>query len=118
MPDLVKHREQIVSNEDFFVRINEKDPKFYDWNLTVMFYTILHYSDAFLFLKGYRDIEGYKKRESLIDQFFSKDERAKYRNLKNASVDSRYKVLCLGGQAQHRCIHIHQNIFTPLKQSL
>jgi hypothetical protein len=115
MPGKGKHKEQIESNKQFFSFINKDESKFFDWNITVLFYTILHYADAFCAGKGYSKIENHKERNKLLYDFLEEKDYRLYLRLLNASKDSRYEVRCLGEKARNYCLQIHQDVYIPLK---
>lgn len=47
MPLFKDHLEKALSNREFLAVINEHSPKHYDWQVTVCFYTALHFVSAY-----------------------------------------------------------------------
>jgi len=114
MPNKNKHLQQIESNKDFFKKIRDNyDTKFFDWKITTLFYTILHYAEALCATKGchYRK---HRERQEKLERLLPDPEYRLYLRLKNESENSRYKVRCLDSQARERCLKVYQHLYVPL----
>lgn len=64
MPGVQVHLDQAGHNETFFSRIDVGS--FSDWAVTVLFYSALHYIDAYLAARGHYDPGGHDVRDDLI----------------------------------------------------
>ena len=118
MPIKVKHIEQFTSNQKFFEQIIKLDPKYFDWNITVLFYIILHYADALCADHGYSEFRGHAERENQLKKILPNKEFRLYLHLKNASIMARYKVKFLSKNSQEYCLKVHRDLFLPLKESI
>jgi len=115
MPNKNKHLQQIQSNKDFFEKIRDDyDTKFFDWKITTLFYTILHYAEALCSNRGSHSRD-HREREEKLEKILPNSELRLYRRLKNESKASRYGVECLGKQAQERCLKVYQELYVPLQ---
>lgn len=89
MPDVAEHIAQAHHNERFFATI---DPAQYsDWAVTVLFYSALHYIDAYLATTGYLDPGTHPERLRLIrSNAVTRAVYREYSRLKNYSENARY----------------------------
>ncbi|MEA3421361.1 MAG: hypothetical protein U9Q97_06770 [Acidobacteriota bacterium] len=93
MPSLEKHIKQAEKNERFFNDFDLKNTQFLDWAITALFYSALHYVDAYLAIRSQHP-SNHKKRgwwlnreQNLRHIYYD------YAELKNRSEDARYKIL-------------------------
>ena len=95
MPSKEQHVEQASKNERFYNSFDLDKTEFLDWAVTALFYSLLHYVDAYLAVKG---VKGYHPKshanrtplvsmESNLKQIYSK-----YRRLKDESELARYQI--------------------------
>lgn len=89
MPDVSTHLQQATHNEAFFSGINLD--VYGDWAVTVLFYTALHYIDAYLATVGQLDPGSHDVRDSLIGRYApTRQVWREYRRLKSFSRSARY----------------------------
>ena len=90
MPALNQHLPLAESNEGFAESIAELPNRFPDWEITVLFYSALHYADAFL---ATQDIHprSHDSRIRSIRSLISVWED--YRDLYQLSLDARYNAV-------------------------
>ena len=89
MPDTRVHLDQARHNEAFF---SEMSLDLYgDWAVTVLFYSALHYIDAYLAKMGHIDPGSHDVRDGLVSRFPETRAVARqYFRLKNFSSSARY----------------------------
>ena|SRR5437879_869497 len=89
MPATPEHLDQARRNEGFFASI---DLSVYgDWAATVLFYTALHYVDAYLATEGHVDPGDHDARDTLMKDFApTRAIWREYCRLKNHSRSARY----------------------------
>lgn len=87
MPALQQHIAQAVRNEEFADTISSLQTRFTQWEITALFYSVLHYADAFLATRGHHP-SNHQERRRLVAQFtgFQKE----YENLYDLSIKARY----------------------------
>lgn len=95
MPQSKFHLDQARKNEEFFRQFDLATSRYFDWAVTALFYSALHYLDACLHehrprqqLAGYHP-ETHEQRTPLIGRNFPRVYRS-YRELKDRSEDARY----------------------------
>lgn len=89
MPARDDHIEQARHNARFYATINKS--AFKDWAVTVLFYTGLHYIDAFLAQKRNIHPSQHKARDNAVAMVAElKPIYGNYSALKNASFNARY----------------------------
>jgi hypothetical protein len=115
MPDLRAHKRQVQSNLKFNSALNQFGQDFFDWRITTLFYTIVHYADALCAKNGYETVVDHKDRENKLYSLIPRNFFTLYRGLKNASIKSRYEVHCLGPHAAPYWNQVYQNYYSPLK---
>ena len=114
MPGVQEHLVQAGHNETFFGRIDVGS--FSDWAVTVLFYSALHYIDAYLATQGYYDPGGHDVREDLI----RRDSNVRplypsYARLKNFSRSARY----YGSRySDSQVTGLYRGSFEPIKRHL
>lgn len=87
MPALQHHIAQAVRNEEFVNTISGLQTRFAEWEITAMFYSGLHYVDAFLATHGYHP-SNHQERRRFVRQLTNL--RAEYENLYDLSIKARY----------------------------
>ena len=90
MPTLNQHLSLAESNERFAESIAELPTRFPDWEITVLFYSALHYVDAFLSTQGIHP-RSHDSRIQSIRSFINIWEN--YRDLYHLSLDARYNTV-------------------------
>ena len=75
-------------NERFVEAISTLPQRFPDWEVTVLFYSVLHYASAFLATQGYFP-ENHSDRNNLVGNLTNIG--TEYRNLYSLSLDARYR---------------------------
>lgn len=88
--DLKDHLEKAESNQRFLNSFDLYRTGFLDWAIVAIFYTALHYVDAYLASKGHVEIAGgHQERNSLVREQLSSIE-SQYMTLYWASRNARY----------------------------
>ena len=90
MPTLNQHLPLAESNERFVESISSLPARFPDWEITALFYSALHYVDAFLSTQGIHP-RSHENRIRSIRQYA--DSWEDYRDLYNLSLDARYNMV-------------------------
>ena len=62
MPDLASHLLQAQKNERFYQQLNLDNTEFHDWAVIGLFYSALHYVDAYLATQGLENISNHGVR--------------------------------------------------------
>lgn len=84
-----QHISQAQHNELFLSSI-EKTPDYLDWKFIVLFYSALHYGDAFLAKKYRKHCKTHTDRKNTYSQINRKDLFLAYKNLEDFSRTARY----------------------------
>lgn len=90
MPSLNQHLPLAESNERFAESIAALPTRFPDWEITVLFYSALHYVDAFLSTQGIHP-RNHDSRIRSIRSYINAWED--YRDLYHLSLDARYNTV-------------------------
>ena len=92
MPTEKQHLQQAAHNEKFFYDYDLVNSPYIDWSVVVLFYAALHYVEAF-FAKQSPAIHctRHPERDREVNRLLS-PLYADYRDLKNDSVEARYKM--------------------------
>lgn len=117
MPKLVLHEGQIASNEAFYKELNQNGSNYYDWLITILFYTILHYADAYCAKvnKGIIKFENHRSRETRLNSLIEEKYYYMYLQLKNRSRMARYDVAMIGDDANAQWSNIYKDLYLPLR---
>ena len=70
MPTLQQHIGQAIRNEEFADTISGLQTRFTQWEITALFYSVLHYVDAFLATHEHHP-SSHRERRRLVAQFTS-----------------------------------------------
>ena len=104
MPSRDEHLERARQNEEFAGSLDIDRAIQADWAVTILFYSALHYVDAYLAVKSYHPPD-HDARDSEIENNGSLADIYKdYRRLKDRSREARYNVA-----------NFHPDQFPPLK---
>jgi uncharacterized protein (UPF0332 family) len=93
MPSVNEHIQQAEKNERFFNDFDLKNTQFLDWAITALFYSALHYVDAYLATKSQHPFNHRKRDWRLTKEQKLKNIYSYYVELKNRSEDARYKIV-------------------------
>lgn len=86
----MQHKLQGEHNEQFLNTLGSSS-EFIDWKFVVLYYSALHFGDAYIAKKGITEIKNHKERKILYADKLSRQEFASYRILENASIIARYR---------------------------
>ena len=114
MPTFAEHRRQVNHNESIFPKMLEPRTNACDWAITVMFYTALHFFDAYLDEKLGFHPQNHKERNKQF-QLLLPGPWDHYLRLLNASKNARYKVSYLGPDASEYFKRLKSDNYLPLK---
>jgi len=91
LPSKEEHLKQANKNERFYVTFELDDTEFLDWAVTVLFYSILHYVDAFLADRMGYDPPDHYRRTSCCEKIPElRQIYNQYMRLKDQSEKARY----------------------------
>jgi uncharacterized protein (UPF0332 family) len=93
MSNVNKHIQQAEKNERFFNNFDLKNTHFLDWAITALFYSALHYVDAYLAKKSQHPFNHRNRGQWLTKEQNLKYIYCDYEELKNRSEDARYKIV-------------------------
>ena len=97
MTDPAKHAQQAERNEQFFIR-SLSPSSFFDWSVTALFYSALHYVDAYLARLNIHP-SSHKDRNWRVAQLPSlRRVRQEYMHLLDRSIDARYNLVAFNEQ--------------------
>lgn len=82
------HSQQAKHNKEFLNKIKSFD--FFDWTVTVMFYTALHYIDFFLAKKNIHPVS-HRDRSNIVGRKLGFNIYEKFRELENFCFMARYE---------------------------
>ena len=85
-----EHLDQAVRNEEFSVAISSLPNRFAEWEITVLFYSALHYADALLTTLGFNAKDHRQRRNLIVRHTTFPNE---YDNLFQASLEARYDLV-------------------------
>lgn len=112
MPTVKEHINKAKYNENFFEDIRNSYP---DWAITGLFYSALHYVDAFLKSKQI-SAEDHKTRSWFINSTKQlKSIYSEYRAMYDYSVNARYKMWIVNKESLE---DIYKNFYLPIKKHL
>lgn len=89
MPALQQHLAQAVRNEEFANTLTSIQTRFTQWEITALFYSGLHYIDAFLATQEQHP-SNHQERRRMVGQLTTL--RAEYENLYGLSIKARYDI--------------------------
>ncbi len=84
-----EHLAQAARNEEFVAAIGGLETRFTEWEITGLFYSVLHYMSAFLATRGY-EAKNHHERRNLIAQHTNLSNE--YDNILQYSLDARYEM--------------------------
>lgn len=92
MSNEVQHKSKADHNENMVKMIEKADTKkkFIDWKYVVLYYSALHFGDAYLARNGIDYIADHNDRRYKYGNILSKDVFGSYRLLENRSIIARY----------------------------
>jgi hypothetical protein len=114
VPGIRIHLDQAAHNEAFFTAIDLG--VYSDWAVTALFYSALHYVDAYLAQEGYADPGDHDVRDDLMKRFATT--RAiwqHYRRLKSFSRSARYYAIRF---TRHEITGLQRGSFEPIKAQI
>lgn len=86
----MQHKLQGEHNEQFLNTLGSSS-EFIDWKFVVLYYSALHFGDAYIAKKGIKIIKNHKERKEHYINKLSSQVYASYRILENASIIARYR---------------------------
>jgi DNA-binding ferritin-like protein len=91
MPTTAQHSDQIDRNRACISFLQTADPRFYDWEITGMFYIAVHQVERYLYEKSGQHIDNHEIRNKMMGQTTDfKPIWLDYRTLQEMSRDARY----------------------------
>ena len=96
MPSEHKHISRAQNNEQFYSSFNLSTTPFIDWAVTALFYSSLHYLDAYFatYPAGGMHPHSHAARDFHVARdSFTKNLYSSYRELKDRSEDARYNLI-------------------------
>lgn len=83
---------QAVKNERFYASFDLDHTEFLDWAVTALFYSVVHYVDAFLALVPYHPLDHKRRTNFVATETHLKKVYPRYRRLKDESEQGRYLI--------------------------
>lgn len=112
MPSVKQHIDKAKYNEQFFEDVKYDYP---DWAITGLFYSALHYVDAYLVSKGH-SAEDHKTRLWFVESTKElKPIYANYRAMYDYSINARYKMHEFNIESLN---DTHKTFYSPMKNDL
>ena len=97
MPTRARHIAQAEHNEDLYRHLGAVSPEYIDWQVTCLFYAVLHYVDAYLaplvHPATHAERDNWISREAILRII-----RPDYRELRSRSEDARYNAVYVAAQ--------------------
>ena len=90
MPTVQEHRLQAERNEELVAAITTLPERFPEWEVTALFYSALHYVDAFLVAQGLNP-GNHHRRSTLAGELTNIG--TEYQDLFELSMDARYRLV-------------------------
>jgi len=90
LPNEKEHIDKAHHNEDFVNIFDIDNTKFLDWIITGLYYTALHYIDAYLASLGVEFIKNHTHRHEEYVIALDRNVFRDYRTLENKSIIARY----------------------------
>ena len=116
MPQKNQHLQQYQHNKDFLTKVcKDYDSNYFDWKITTLFYSILHYADALLADRMGHHPKEHSDRVERLERIIPDKEYRLYLRLMNACRNSRYEIKYLGKKGQPACLRYYQDCYIPLK---
>lgn len=91
MPTSREHIEWADRNEQFAKTFYLNDQLEINWSITLLFYSALHYADAYIVSRGRPRYDHASRAKSMQDNFFDLI-REDYKMLKDLSREARYNI--------------------------
>lgn len=85
------HLSKAFNNEIFLNTFDLNKTKHLDWAITVMFYSALHYVDAYLATKNILKVEGHPERRRHVERYLTPLSKS-YNRLNEIGEDARYEI--------------------------
>lgn len=115
MPSQTRHVAKARENE----RLSEtlQDTPFTDWSVTTMFYSALHWVDAWLAAQPVpAHPQSHVQRNQFVNQSaFLRQQRRNYRELQDRSLDARYECVSF---LPSKVEELRTDAFSPLKRHI
>jgi hypothetical protein len=119
MPNLQEHLDKAQHNFDFLDSFDSNQRGNYrGWIVTVYFYTALHYVDAYLANKGYKEFNTHEERKNHIVIFQSDLKPSIYRKYRQLEDDSRNARYSTKQFTRKDVDEVRQKFFQPIKQRI
>ena len=90
MSDKEGHLQKAAHNLSYAKTFNLNQTKYLDWAAVAIFYTAMHYVDAFLATEGYREFENHGERNKKVEELLDPISHF-YLPLYEAARNARYK---------------------------
>lgn len=114
MPGTAQHLEQAQHNERFFSGIDTDT--YSDWAVIALFYSALHYVDAYLAKEGIVDPGGHDSRDEFVRRYpTTRAIWPQYRRLKSFSMSARYYAARF---ARGEVKGLERGSFEPIKRQI
>ena len=97
MPQPIEHIDWADRNEEFAKSFYLDDQLEINWAITLLFYSALHYADAYIVARGRPRYDHASRERSMHDVFFDPI-RTDYKRLKDLSREARYNIAPLTKQ--------------------
>lgn len=86
----MQHKLQGEHNEQFLITLGSSS-EFIDWKFVVLYYSALHFGDAYIAKKGIKIIKNHKERRKHYSKELDRQVFTSYKRLENYSQIARYR---------------------------
>lgn len=117
MPSPREHIQWAVKSEAFGKSFFLDDQLEINWSITLLFYSALHYVDAYIVSRGRARYDHKSRAQSMEDPFFD-EIREEYKTLKDLSREARYNIAPLTKHDFKKADALLQRIKTHIARKL
>lgn len=110
----MQHKFKGEHNEQFLVTL-ENSSEFIDWKFVVLYYSALHFADAYIAKKGIPIISSHQERRKYYSKKLSPEEFASYKRLENYSKIARYHPEMSNKLTDAEFLNLYSTDFPKLK---
>lgn len=114
MANETQHKSQGEHNEQFLGTLGNSS-EFIDWKFVVLYYSALHFADAYIAEKGITIINNHNERRKYYSRKLSSQEFTSYKRLENYSQIARYHPEMANILTDAEFLNLYSTDFPKLK---
>lgn len=107
--NLQEHKDKSQHNFNTYAFLNEANPTYTDWEITTLFYSILHLVDAYLYKQQVGLITNHMRRKEYVKQYMSSI-YCEYLRLEELSKQARYKCSIMSKKERDEAFKLYNTI--------